>query len=80
MFSFAISQRSLERIGLSIAALVLVGFATVLSVLFFLQVKTIIFVFILIMCFFSLSIRKLYVRIVSDNLFLMIFCSILLAM
>ena len=80
MFSFAISQRSLERIGLSIAALVLVGFATVLSVLFFLQVKTISFVSILKMCFlFALS-EKLYVRIVSDILFLMIFCSILLAM
>ena len=58
MFSFAISQRSLERIGLSIAALVLVGFATVLSVLFFLQVKTIIFVFILIMCFLFSQYQK----------------------
>ena len=63
MFSFAISQRSLERIGLSIAGLVLVGFATVLSVLFFLQVRNNSFIHILKMCFLCVSVsEKLYVK------------------
>jgi hypothetical protein len=38
VYSFAISQRALERIGLSLAGLLLLGGFSVLSVLFFLQV------------------------------------------